>query len=54
MGVIRNRGITQRLSSAIVLCVLLGCATVQSCAAENLDCPEIGPGWVPELIGDAK
>jgi hypothetical protein len=31
----------------------LCCGATQSVAAENLECPEIGPGRVPDLIGDA-
>jgi hypothetical protein len=37
----------------IVLFMLLCCLGSQRCAAENLECPEIGPGRVPDLIGDA-
>jgi hypothetical protein len=36
----------------IVLFVLLCCSVPESYAAENLECPEIGPGRVPDLIGD--
>jgi hypothetical protein len=32
--------------------VLFCCLASQSQAAENLECPEIGPGRVPDLIGD--
>jgi hypothetical protein len=35
-----------------VLCVLLCYTAVQSYAVENLECPEIGPDQVPDLIGD--
>jgi hypothetical protein len=42
----------QRPLFAIVFFVLLWCAAAQSFAAENLECPEIGPGRVPDLIGD--
>jgi hypothetical protein len=35
------------------LFVLLCCSTAQSYAADNLERPEIGPGRVPDLIGDA-
>jgi hypothetical protein len=52
MGMIRNRSIGQQLGSAIVPCVLLCCTMAQSYAADNLECPEIGPGRVPDLIGD--
>lgn len=38
---------------AIALFMLLCCSTAPSHAAENLECPEIGPGRVPDLIGDA-
>ena len=37
----------------IVLFMLLCCLGSQRCAAENLECPEIGPGRVSDLIGDA-
>ena len=37
----------------IVLFMLFCCLGSQRCAAENLECPEIGPGRVPDLIGDA-
>ncbi len=53
MGMIRNRSIGQRLGSAIVPCVLLCCTAAQGYATENLDCPEIGPDRIPNLIGDA-
>jgi hypothetical protein len=54
MRIIRNDSIGIRLGSAIALCVLLCSATTQSYAAENLDCPEIGPGHVPDLIRDVR
>ena len=38
----------------IALFILLCCSAGQSYAAENLECPEVGPGWVPDLIGDAS
>ncbi|MET4804566.1 hypothetical protein [Bradyrhizobium sp. LB11.1] len=34
--------------------MLLCCSTGQSYGAENLECPEIGSGSVPDLIGDAS
>jgi hypothetical protein len=37
-----------------MLFALLCCGAMQSVAAENLECPEIGPGRVPDLIGDAN
>jgi hypothetical protein len=51
MNMIAN-GSGQRRVCAIVLFVLLWCAAAPSFAAENLECPEIGPGRVPDLIGD--
>jgi hypothetical protein len=36
-----------------VLFALLCCSAWPSYAAENLECPEIGPVGVPDLIGDA-
>jgi hypothetical protein len=38
----------------LVLFMLLSCATAQSYGADNLECPEIGRGAVPDLIGDAS
>jgi len=35
------------------LFILLGCSPATTYAADNLECPEIGPGRVPDLIGDA-
>jgi hypothetical protein len=43
----------QGIGFMIVLFMLLCCLGSQSHAAENLECPEIGPGRVPDLIGDA-
>jgi hypothetical protein len=37
----------------VVLLTLLCCSAWPSYAAENLECPEIGSGRVPDLIGDA-
>jgi len=42
-----------RIGFAIALFALLCCSAAQSYTAENLECPEIGPGRVPDLIGDA-
>jgi hypothetical protein len=43
----------QRIRFVILAFMLLCCLVSQSYAAENLECPEIGPGRVPDLIGDA-
>src|SRR5262249_12362839 len=43
----------QRIGFGIVLFILLGCSPATTYAADNLECPEIGPGRVPDLIGDA-
>ena len=43
-----------RIACVVALFSLLCCAAVRSSAAENLECPEIGPGRVPDLIGDAS
>ena len=43
----------QRIGFVVVSFIFLCCLAGQSYAAENLECPEIGPGWVPDLIGDA-
>jgi hypothetical protein len=45
---------SQHIGFVIVLSTLLCCPAWPSYAAENLECPEIGPGRVPDLIGDAK
>jgi hypothetical protein len=42
-----------RIGFVIALFALLCCSAAQSYAAENLECPEIGPGRVPDFIGDA-
>ena len=42
----------QGIGFMIVLFMLFCCLGSQSYAAENLECPEIGPGRVPDLIGD--
>jgi hypothetical protein len=44
----------QRVGLALVLFVLLCCATGRSYGAENLECPEIGSRSVPDLIGDTS
>jgi hypothetical protein len=38
---------------AMLSLILACCCASQSYAAENLECPEIGTGRVPDLIGDA-
>jgi len=38
----------------LALFILLCGSTGHSYGAENLECPEIGSRWVPELIGDAS
>ncbi|MGB6396635.1 MAG: hypothetical protein WBF73_13235 [Bradyrhizobium sp.] len=43
----------QRIGFVFVSFIFLCCSAGQSYTAENLECPEIGPGWVPDLIGDA-
>jgi hypothetical protein len=43
----------KRITFVVALLSLLCCAAAQGYAAENLECPEIGPGRVPDLIGDA-
>jgi hypothetical protein len=44
----------QRIARVLALFMLLCCSPGQSYAAENLECPEIGSGPVPDLIGDAS
>jgi hypothetical protein len=51
----RNIRSTYRcIGSVLALFVLLCCPTRQSYGADTLDCPEIGSGSVPDLIGDAS
>ena len=47
---IKRSAIVARL--VVAMFVSLGGATAQSRAAGNLECPEIGAGHVPDLIGD--
>src|SRR5215472_16632970 len=42
-----------RIAFVAALLSLLCCSAAQGYAAENLECPEIGSGRVPDLIGDA-
>src|SRR5262249_61837737 len=44
---------SNRFTFVVALLSLLCCWAAQSYAAENLECPEIGPGRVPDLICDA-
>jgi hypothetical protein len=43
----------QRIGFIFVLFMLLCCSAQQSYGAENLECPEIGSGSIPDLIGAA-
>jgi hypothetical protein len=52
MRTIRNGSFGQRIGLGSVIFMLLCCASTGSFAADNLECPEIGPGRVPDLIGD--
>src|SRR6516165_12034339 len=45
---------SRRFGCVLVLLMLLGCPTSQSYGADTLECPEIGSGSVPNLIGDAS
>ena len=47
----KRRG--NRVAFVVTLLSLLCCSAMHGYAAENLECPEIGPGRVPDLIGDA-
>ena len=38
----------------LALFMVLCCSSRHSYGAENLECPEIGSRWVPELFGDAS
>jgi hypothetical protein len=42
------------MAFVVALLSLLCCAAAQPSTAENLECPEIGPGRVPDLIGDTS
>jgi len=42
------------IAFVVALLSVLCCAAAQGFAAENLECPEVGPGRVPDLIGDAS
>ena len=42
----------QRIGVALAVLLILCCSDGQSYGADTLECPEIGPGWVPDLIGD--
>jgi hypothetical protein len=44
----------QRIGCVLVLFMLLCCSPGQSYGADTLECPEIGSGSVPDLIGDAS
>ena len=44
---------SQHIGFMVVLFAFFFCSAWPSYAAENLECPEIGPGRVPDLIGDA-
>ena len=43
----------QRIGFVLVLFIAVCCSTAQSRGADTLECPEIGSGSVPDLIGDA-
>jgi hypothetical protein len=45
---------TQRIGCVLMLLMLLCCPTRQSYGADTLECPDIGSGSVPDLIGDAS
>jgi hypothetical protein len=44
----------QRIGCVLALFMVLCCSTGRSYGADTLDCPEIGSGSVPDLIGDAS
>src|SRR5262245_49690244 len=44
----------RRAGFLLALFMLLCCSTGRSYGADTLDCPEIGSGSVPDLIGDAS
>jgi hypothetical protein len=44
----------RRVGFLLALFMLLCCSIGQSYGADTLECPEIGPGSVPDLIGDAS
>src|ERR1700757_1435697 len=46
--------VAQRIGFVLVLFIAVCCSTAQSHGADTLECPEIGSGSVPDLIGDAS
>jgi hypothetical protein len=44
----------RRSGFLLALFMLLSCSTGQSYAADTLECPQIGSGSVPDLIGDVS
>jgi hypothetical protein len=44
----------QWIGFVLALFMFLCCSTAQSYGADTLECPEIGSGSVPDLIGDAS
>jgi hypothetical protein len=52
MRAIKTGRFAQRIGLAILLFTLLCSATTQCFAADTLECPEIGPGRMPDLIDD--
>jgi hypothetical protein len=44
----------RHIGRVLVLLMLLCCSTGRIYAADTLECPEIGPGSVPNLIGDTS
>jgi len=44
----------QCIRCVLVLLMLLCCSTGQSYGADTLECPEIGPTSVPDLIGEQR
>jgi hypothetical protein len=44
----------RRIGFVFVVFMILSCSAVRSYGAETLECPEIGPSSVPDLIGDVS
>jgi hypothetical protein len=53
LAALYRRGV-QRFAIVLALVMLLWCSGGQSYGADTLDCPQIGSGSVPDLIGDAS
>jgi hypothetical protein len=53
MNPIAPSSVSNRIRFVVALLSLICCSAATTYAADNLECPEISPGRVPDLIGDA-